>query len=294
MTYQTPSAVVAGTKDLFSLPDIYFQVNEMIRDPRFSMADIGSVIAKDPVLSARLLRLVNSSFYGFQSRIDTITRAITIVGIDDLYNLVVATCVLDKFAKIPTDLVDMTAFWMRSVHCGVVNKLLAKSCGVMNTERLFLAGLLHDIGSLVLYQAMPEQARSVLIAIRQDRRLLTSFEQEILGFTHADVGRELLKAWGLPQSLYEVVGCYRQPDFAINHKLDATLLNLASRLVDDQEYGRLIEQTLVETSDHTLDFLRLNREQVEQVMRQANIEFEQVFEQILPPIKRDQGIARPH
>jgi HD-like signal output (HDOD) protein len=154
--------------------------------------------------------------------------------------------------------------------------------------------LLHDIGSLVLYQAMPEQAGSVLIAIRQDRRLLTSFEQEVLGFTHADVGRELLKAWGLPQSLYEVVGCYRQPDFAINHKLDATLLNLASRLVDDQEYGRLIEQTLVETSDHTLDFLRLNREQIEQVMQQATIEFEQVFEQIIPPINRAQGIARPH
>ena len=294
MSYQTASAVVAETKDLFSLPDIYFQVNEMIRDPRFTMADIGSVIAKDPALSARLLRLVNSSFYGFQSRIDTITRAITIVGIDDLYNLVVATCVLDKFAKIPADLVDMTAFWMRSVHCGVVAKLLAKSCAVMNVERLFLAGLLHDIGSLVLYQAMPEQAGNVLIAIRQDRRLLASFEQEILGFTHADVGRELLKVWGLPQSLCEVVGCYRQPDYAINHRLDATLLNLASRLVDDQEFGRLVEQTLVETSDHTLDFLRLNREQIEQVMQQATIEFEQVFEQILPPMNRVQGIARPH
>ena len=294
MTYQTASAVVAETKTLFSLPDIYFQVNEMIRDPRFSMADIGSVIAKDPALSARLLRLVNSSFYGFQSRIDTITRAITIVGIDDLYNLVVATCVLDKFAKIPTELVDMTAFWMRSVQCGVVTKLLAKSCAVMNVERLFLAGLLHDIGSLVLYQAMPEQAKSVLSAMRQDRRLLMSFEQEIIGFTHADVGRELLKSWCLPESLYEVVGCYRQPDFAINHRLDATLLNLASRLVDDQEFGRLVEQTLVETSDATLDFLRLTREQIEQVMQQSAIEFEQVFEQILPPIKRAQGIVRSH
>lgn len=294
VTYLTPSAVVAETKDLFSLPDIYFQVNEMIRDPRFTMADIGRVIAKDPALSARLLRLVNSSFYGFQSRIDTITRAITIVGIDDLYNLVVATCVLDKFAKIPTELVDMTAFWMRSVHCGVVTKLLAKNCAVLNTERLFLAGLLHDMGSLVLYQTTPEQANSVLVAIRQDRRLLTGFEQEILGFTHADVGRELLKSWGLPQSLYEVVGCYRQPDFSINHRLDATLLNLASRLVDDQEYGRPVEQTLVGTSDHTLDFLRLSREQIEQVMQQATIEFEQVFEQMMPPVTCAQGIAKPH
>ncbi|WP_230874574.1 HDOD domain-containing protein [Methylomonas sp. LL1] len=294
MKFETAQAVVAEAKDLFSMPDIYFQLNEMIRDPRFSMVDMGGVISRDPALSARLLRLVNSSFYGFQSKIDSISRAIAVVGVDDLYNLVVATCVVDRFAKIPSGLVDMTAFWMRSVHCAVVMKLLAKSSAVLNAERLFLAGLLHDIGSLVLYQVMPEQALRVLVTIDHDRRLLPRFEQQIIGFTHADVGRELLKAWGLPESLYEVIGCYRNPDSALVYKLDAYLLSLASRLVDDRSGGWSTEHTLVDISDQTLAFVRLSRDQVEDVMRRADSEFLQMFEQLMPDKNPSQGIAKPH
>ncbi|MCQ8105174.1 HDOD domain-containing protein [Methylomonas sp. SURF-2] len=282
MKFANAQAVVAEVGGLFSLPDIYFQLNEMVRDPRYSMADMGGVISKDPALSARLLRLVNSSFYGFQSRIDTISRAVAIVGIDDLYNLVVATCVVDRFSKIPCDLVDMTAFWMRSVHCGVVTKLLGKQCMPLNTERLFLAGLLHDLGSLVIYQVMPEQASQVLLSIRQDRRLLAGFEHEIIGFTHADVARELLKSWALPESLHEVVGGVLNPESVVTYKLDAQLLWLAARLIDDREFGRPIEQTLVEISDQTLALMRLSREQIEQVMQQAAVEFLDVFEQLLP------------
>jgi HD-like signal output (HDOD) protein len=279
---QSASAAVAEVKDLFSLPDIYFQLNQMIRDPRYSMGDIGAVIAKDPALSARLLRLVNSSFYGFQSKVDTISRAIAIVGIDDLYNLVVATCVVDRFAKIPTYLVDMTAFWMRSVHCGVVTKLLGKHCADLNIERLFLGGLLHDIGSLVLYQVMPEESARVMLAANHERRRLLGFEQEIIGFTHAEVGRELLRLWGMPESLHDVVGFAMNPDAVKMHKLDAHLLGLAIRLIDDREFGRPIEQTLADVSDSSLAFMRLSRAQVEQVMQDSLGEFLEIFEQLVP------------
>ena len=282
MKFRSAQDVVAETKELFSLPDIYFQLNEMIHDSRYSLAQIGNVIGKDPALSARLLRLVNSVYYGLATKIDTISRAIVVVGIQDVYNLVVATCVVDRFAKIPADLVDMTAFWLRSVHCGVIARLLAKECGVLNIERLFLIGLLHDIGSLVLYQAVPEQAMQVLLAIRQDRRSLVDAEQTILGFSHAEVGAELMKSWGLPDSLYEPVAWYWKPEGAIAYKLDAHILHLASRLVDDKEYGRPIEQTLVEVADQDLDLLRLSRPQIERIMAQAEDEFHQVFEQLLP------------
>jgi len=282
MKFKNAQEVVVEAKSLFSLPDIYFQLNEMIHDPRYALADIGNVISKDPALSARLLRIVNSSYYGFQSKIDTISRAIVVVGIDDLYNLVVATCVVDRFAKIPTDLVDMTSFWLRSVQCGVVNKLLAKSSGALHVERLFLVGLLHDIGSLVMYQLMPEEAAKVLLAIRHDRRLLTGVEQEMLGFTHAEVGGELMKLWGMPESLSEVVNCYPNPDGAVVHKFDAKLLHFAARLVDDKEFGRPIEDSLAEITDWDLSYLRLSRVRIEEVMEQAVLEFHEVFEQLLP------------
>jgi|APLak6261663543_1056040.scaffolds.fasta_scaffold11466_2 HD-like signal output (HDOD) protein len=274
--------LLSGATELFSLPDIYFQLSEMIRDPRYSLTDIGKVIAKDPALSARLLRLVNSPFYGFQSRVDTISRAITVVGVDDLYHLVVATCVVDRFDEIPSELVDMTAFWMRSVNCGIVTRLLAKQSMVLHSERLFLAGLLHDIGSLVLYQKLPEESLKVLQATGRNRRLLADFEQEIIGFTHADVARELIKAWGLPESLSEAIGCYLRPSSAQVHKLDAYLLNMASRLVDGSGQGIPVEDTVAEFSEHTLAVVRLNRAQVLDVMEQAAIEFSEVFELMAP------------
>lgn len=279
MSSKTALEVAAEAKVLFSLPDIFFQLNQMIRDPRYSLADIGNVIAKDPGLSARLLRVVNSPLYGFQSKIDTISRAVSIIGVDDFYNLVLATSVVDRFAQIPSEFVDMTSFWQRSIHCGALTKLLAKMSGAMNIERLFLAGLLHDIGSLVLYQVMPEQSLTVLMTIQHDRRLLAGIEQELLGYTHADVGRELLKLWGLPASVYEVVGCYPSPALAVNHKSDAYLLHLAVQLIDDKEAVKPIEETLSEIPEQLLSNLRLNREQVEFAVEQSADEFLDVFNQ---------------
>lgn len=254
----------------------------MIQDSRYSMADIGRVISKDPALSARLLRLVNSSFYGFQSKIETISRAVTIVGSNDLSNLVLATCVMDRFVNIPSDLEDVTAFWMRSVHCAVVCKMLGQQSASSNIERFFLAGLLRDIGLLVMYQVMPMQMAKVLFAINRDRRLLAGFEQQIIGFTHADVGRELLKSWQLPETLHEVIGSSFLPDETVKFRLDAHLLAVAGRLVDDREYGRPIQQTLVGIPDESLAVMRLTREQIEQVMLQATDEFDEIFQHLLP------------
>ena len=278
----TPQALIEDSLEIFSLPDIYFQIAEMIKDPRFTAQDMGEVIAKDPGLSVRLLKLVNSSFYGFQARVDTISRAITIVGVEDLQNLVLATSVIDKFNHIPAELVDMTDFWLRSIHCGLITKLLAKENSVLHCERLFLTGLLHDIGSLILYYKLPEQSSEVLLASDYDRRLIGGLEQELIGFTHADVGGVLIKSWGLPESIYEAIGCYLNPDSAQVHKLDAYLLSLAVRLTNFSEEESSIVEVLAEFSGLSLSVVPLDVELVERVMQQADEEFAQLFELLAP------------
>ena len=281
----SPELLIEDSLELFSLPDIYFQVAEMIKDPRFSAEDMGKVISKDPGLSARLLRVVNSSYYGFQAKVDTISRAITIVGVEDLQNLVLATSVIDKFSHIPSELVDMTDFWLRSVHCGVIAKLLAKENSVLHCERLFLTGLLHGLGSLVFYYKLPDKSLEVLLAANYNQRLIGGLEQEIIGFTHADVGAALIKNWGLPESLYEAIGCYLTPELAQVHKLDAYLLSLASRLISLSEEGIAITDILDEFPDAALSIIRLDEDLVEKVMQQADEEFAQVFE-LMAPSKR--------
>jgi len=235
----TAESLVQGVVTLFSLPDIYQQVERMIEDPRFTAVDIGEVIAKDPALSLRLLKLVNSSFYGFQARIDTISRAITVVGVADLKNLVLATSVVDTFNQISSDLVDMNDFWLQSIRCGVIARLLAKQSAVLHSERLFLAGLLSHIGRLILYQKLPELSEKVLKLADYNAALIPSIEQELLGFTFADVGGELIKSWSLPDALYEAIAYQLTPEVALAHRLDAQLLHIASvfsyQLVHDKQ-----------------------------------------------------------
>ncbi len=278
----SPQALIQDSVELFSLPDVYFQIKEMIDDPRFSAKEMGQVISRDPALSVRLLKIVNSSFYGFQARIDTISRAITIVGVEDLQQLIMATSVIDKFSRIPGELVDMTDFWIRGVHCGVIAKLLAKECSVLHSERLFLTGLLHDIGSLILYYKLPDQSREVLLAANDDRRLIGELEQEIIGFTHADVGAELIKSWGLPESLYEAIAFQLNPELSHIHKLDTYLLCLATRLTDLYQQGISVDEVFAEFTDEELSILRLDIDQIKKVMDEDAIEFAQIFSMLAP------------
>jgi len=278
----TPQSLIQDSEGVFSLPDIYFQISEMINDPRYTASDMGEVISKDPGLSVRLLKIVNSSFYGFQAKVDTISRAITIVGVEDLKNLVLATSVIDKFNEIPSELIDMTDFWMRSVYCGVLAKLLAKESSVLHCERLFLTGLLHDLGSLLMYYKIPDKSKDVLLAADYNRQMVGVLEKEMLGFTHADVGQALISSWGLPESLYEAVGCHLVPEVALVHRLDAYLLCLASRLIDLTQSGGTVDSVLSEFSEDALSIMRIDSELVSKVVAQADNEFSQVFELMVP------------
>lgn len=279
----TAQSLVQEAADLFSLPDIYYQIKQMIDDPRFTAIDIGQVIAKDPALSARLLKLVNSPFYGFQARIDTISRAITIVGVNDLQNLILATSVVDSFNRISSELVDMTDFWMQSIHCGVIAKLLAKESAVLHAERLFLAGLLHNIGALVLYQKLPELSSKVLKLADYNQSLVPVIEQELIGFTFADVGGQLARSWCLPDSLAEVIAYQLTPEMALVHRLDAQLLHVASvfctTLVHDETKAEALWKTIPE---ERRSVLKIKPQVLFSLLLQAQEDVARIFELLAP------------
>ena len=165
---------------LVSLPHIFTEINRVISDPRSSAVHVADVISKDPNLSARLLRIVNSAFYGFPSKIDTISRAVTILGSKQLSTLALGTSVLEIFKDIPAALVDMKSFWEHSFACGIATRMIASYKNIVNTERLFVAGLLHDIGRLVTYKYLPQEGREMLLRAQRTDSLLRSAELEAL------------------------------------------------------------------------------------------------------------------
>lgn len=158
----TPDKIAANTASLASLPRAYHRIDEMLADARYGPADIGRVIRHEPTLTARLLRMANSAYFGVAMRIDTVPLAISVLGTKALHELVLATCVASAFTRIDTRLVDVADFWHHSVYCGIMARLLSKRLRIAESEQIFVAGLLHDIGKLAIYHQLPEQTEHVL------------------------------------------------------------------------------------------------------------------------------------
>lgn len=226
---------------LVSPPDVCVKVFELIESNDAAAQEIGDVISRDPSLTARLLRLVNSAFYNFSRRIDTVSRAITVVGVRELYSLVIAVSAIKSFSNLPNSLVNIDTFWRHGIYTGLIARALAKRCHVLHPERMFIAGMLHDIGSLVLYNRMPEACSDLLLVCDGDEGILHQAELAELGFSHADLGGALLNTWMLPETLQESVAYHHMPSYALNSELEASIVHLAENLANRSQIGAFCE-----------------------------------------------------
>jgi putative nucleotidyltransferase with HDIG domain len=201
-----PMAIIESDPKLTSLPDVFVRISEVLNDPNSTAKESAEAIGKDTSLSAKLLQLVNSAFYGFPVKVDTLSRAVTIVGSRQLTTLALGISVIGLFKDLPEGLVNMRSFWKHSIGCGIIASNLAQvGNGGGEVERLFVAGLLHDVGRLVLFRNLPRHTAHVLAAARNQGILLRRAERTMLGFDHATLGGMLLRRWRFPESLEQAV-----------------------------------------------------------------------------------------
>ena len=232
-----PRTLLQSYVEVSSLPMIYYQISEAVNDPRASMASIGKVIAEDPGLTVRLLRLVNSAFYSFPSKIETISQALVIIGTQQLCDLALGTSVTTMFNGIPEDLVNMRSFWQHSVACGVAAKTLATHRREPNIERFFVMGMIHDIGRLVIYKRLADMGREILLQCKSKGTLMYLTEKEMIGFDHAVLGKELLESWKLPPSIVEAVAFHHQPRAAKRYPIEAAVVHVADIIANAAQSG---------------------------------------------------------
>jgi len=232
-----PSDVLSLAPDLPSLPEVYFQVDQVLRDPGFSLEQLADVIGRDPGISARLLRLANSALYGFPSRIETMQRAVTLIGYHEIRDMVLATAVLSVFRDMPVGLVSMRSFWEHSIACGVAARHIAIYRREPNVDRFYMMGLLHDIGRLLMHMALPQQMSDILFRHRQGEGHLVDLEQASLGVTHAAVGAELLTRWRLPPSLIDVVSRHHCSVVGGECPIEVAVVHIADILVNAMSIG---------------------------------------------------------
>lgn len=238
----TLGELIESTKSVASLPAVYNQIVEVVNDPRSSSADVAQVITGDTGLTARLLKLVNSAMYGFPGKIDTVSRAITLVGMNELCELALATSVLGAFGSNLGKIVNMALFWQHSLCVAAVAKALAGLLRLPNSERLFTTGLLHEVGRLVLFARVPELECRILIEAAGEGQSLTDAENALFGFTHTGVGRALLVAWNLPDAHWEPVGYHHHPGLAKRYETEAALVHVADIIACALRIGSSGEQ----------------------------------------------------
>ena len=228
----SPETLVQEISELVSLPVVVAKINQLVDDPKSSSSDIGDLIIQDPGLTAKVLRVANSAFYGLSYQVETVSRAVTILGTRQLRDIVVATACVDSFQKIPNKLVTMEHFWRHSMYCGLVSRVLGELSGFGNSEGLFVGGLLHDIGVLAMFRIEPEKSRQALeIHLEGGESLeIHEAEQRVFGFDHADVGGALLKKWKFPVKLAEVVAHHHYPEKASEFVKEASVVHIANSI----------------------------------------------------------------
>jgi len=210
-----------------TLPSVIVRVNEQVNNPKTSALDLARTILEDQSLTARLLRLVNSPFYGFPRRIATVTEAVTILGFHPVRNLLLTASIVDLLVTEETPEFSPTHLWEHSVATAVGAGLLARYTRHEDREEVFVAGLLHDVGKLVLFHLVTKDYLKVLGVARTEDVAIRVAEQRILGFTHDQVGGLLAERWKLPVRLSEAVAYHHRPDLAQTAKREAAIVHAA-------------------------------------------------------------------
>ncbi|MES9869723.1 MAG: HDOD domain-containing protein [Sedimenticola sp.] len=233
----TADEIIEQITDLPSLPDVFYRVDEVLADPNFSLEQLADTIQADPAISARLLKLANSAYYGFPSRIDTISRAATVIGTQEIRELILATAVLSAFNGMPVGAVSMRSFWEHSIACGLAARAIATYRDEVNVERFYVAGLLHDIGRLVLFLQYPHQMSELIQQQQENNRYLKELEQEAFGTCHGAVGGALLYRWNLPPALCKAASGHHMESAENGEHMEACVVHVADLIANALRMG---------------------------------------------------------
>jgi putative nucleotidyltransferase with HDIG domain len=248
--------VQAVPRSLGSYGPVLEEIEQALASTQCNLSTIGDTIQKDPDLTARLLRLANSPFFGFANRLSTVTEAVSLLGIQQIQDMIVASSVLEQFKGVPDHFVNKDSFWRHSLAVGITARLLAMERRLPKPDKFFVAGLLHDVGRLVLLSQAGESAQAVFELYQSQRLLLRDAEKQVLGYDHQQIAAELLQSWSYPPVLVQAVAFHHTP-WLSGAKLDCAVVHVADHLVNAMGIGSSGEQFVPPLDDRAWTALGL-------------------------------------
>lgn len=205
------------------LPAVAYELNRVLFGADPSTQEVVSIIERSPGLTSRLLRLVNSPLYGFHGRVETVSRAVTIVGLREIGMLASSLVMIENFGVIPPSVIEMRSFIEHCLSCALASKTLAEVTGLAEAEQAFVAGLLHDLGRLFFFTAFPERSRFCVASARQHGQPLMVEEVRFFGTDHAVMGQRILEQWGMPEALSHAAGYHHDLSLIPEDRLTAVV-----------------------------------------------------------------------
>lgn len=224
--------LAASVVSLLLSPDVLLRLNTLMQDSDANRDEIAEVIACDPALTAQVLKMANSLPSAESDAADSIADAIELIGTEDLQGMIFASAANDVFAGIPQHLTTIDEFWHHSICCALAADSLARRSSREDLGRVFVTGLLHDIGQLPIYERLPAHAEQVLQQAGEPEQYRYRAEKDIIGYTHAQVGAELLRCWNLPQRLWEPVAYHHEPRRARAFAVETNIIHIATNIAN--------------------------------------------------------------
>ena len=267
MTQLTIDQIVAKVDELPSLPHIVVRVMELTEDPDSTAFDINEVINQDQNMTAQVLRMANSVYYGYSRRIATVTDAIVLIGFNAVRSIVLAASVSKILKKeLSGYVMGEGELWRHSQGAAVFARLLAKKSKFRSVELAYTATLLHDIGKLVLNSYLSESYQEVLKVVNEEKLPFNEVEDNLFGFNHATVGGKVAEKWNLPNDLVEAISYHHLPEQAeINPQLTA-IVHISDAVALQMGLGMGIDGLMYPYSKDAMDLLQVREDDIESMM----------------------------
>lgn len=227
-----PQELVSNFTRLSSLPEVYLKVRDAVESSESTVEEVAALIMSDPAMTARILKVVNSPLYGQSRRVETVTRAINMLGMQQIHDIALASSITTTFSGMPVGLMDVRKFWTASLACALAARALGKRAGLVDSERLFVVGLLSRIGHMVMYERIPQLAAVALSHAQRTQQPLYLVERQLIGCDFAAVGSELLTLWQLPATIVGMIQDHVEPQAAQSSAIGAAIVHLAAAIAD--------------------------------------------------------------
>jgi HD-like signal output (HDOD) protein len=268
----TIEELVKDVKDLAPLPKAYIRIQQLVNDPDSSLDDVTRVIVNDTALTSRILRIANSAYFGLASKVDTVGRAVQVLGLNQVHDLALAGAAVGTLTRIKTDALNVANFWRRSVYCAVVARIVAKQRRLHSPERLFVSGLLHDTGHLLLAHRDPERYAELWARSIATGRPMAVLEQEELGFSYAELSAALLESWQLPEAIvtpvrHHVCGLDKVPS---EHVAEVSIMHIGAVICRAAMWRSEADEPVPDFDPMALQLNAIDDDTTESIMGEAD------------------------